>query len=183
MTISGAYPKERSLGDNSKELNEADDDDVYILSSNDDEPTGGTDVYSWGQNTNYVLGHPDSENRNRPERVQLQLDSQQNSAVNRLPYVIESVMMAKYHMAILTSEPSHNMLVCGFGRGGRLGLGKDIDTQLVPAPVPWSERIVTAALGRDHTLAVTESGAVISFGSNAYGQLGKDGIKRRGVYD
>ncbi|RCI04480.1 hypothetical protein CU098_000354, partial [Rhizopus stolonifer] len=87
-------------------------------------------------------------------------------------YVIESVVMSKYHMAILTSDSSHNLLVCGFGRGGRLGLGKDLETQFIPVAVPWPERIVSVALGRDHTVAVTESGHVITFGSNDMGQLG-----------
>lgn len=142
--------------------------------------TGGTDVYTWGQNTNYVLGQPDSENRSRPERIHFQLDSQQNPAVTKRPaYVIESVAMAKYHMTILTSESSNNLLVCGFGRGGRLGLGKDADTQLVPTPVLWSEKIVSVAPGRDHTIALTESGVVVSFGSNEFGQLGNHKFDKR----
>lgn len=134
---------------------------------------GGTDVYSWGHNTNYVLGHADSENRLKPERVNLQLTSQQSSVfMTRPKCTIESISMSKYHMAILTSEPQQNLLVCGYGRGGRLGTGKELDTQFTPIPVQWPERIISVALGRDHTIAVTFSGNVLTFGQNNYGQLG-----------
>ncbi|KAI8883128.1 hypothetical protein K501DRAFT_323634 [Backusella circina FSU 941] len=144
-----------------------------ITGNNNKSFSGGTDVYTWGSNTNYVLGHPDSEGRTRPERVNTQLDSQRTSLIMMRPdYVIESVTMSKYHTAILTSEPVNNLLMCGFGRGGRLGISREIETQLIPAPVKWPERIVSIALGRDHSIAVTESGNVLSFGSNEFGQLG-----------
>ncbi|KAI7898269.1 uncharacterized protein BX663DRAFT_538623 [Cokeromyces recurvatus] len=134
---------------------------------------GGTDLYSWGHNTNYVLGHPDSENRTKPERVKLQLESQKSPIFMKRPdYLIETVIMSKYHMAILTSDSVDNLLICGFGRGGRLGTGKEVDTQFTPIALQWPERIISAALGRDHTVAVTENGNVITFGSNRYGQLG-----------
>ncbi|ORZ22501.1 hypothetical protein BCR42DRAFT_368436 [Absidia repens] len=136
---------------------------------------GGTDLYTWGMNTNYILGHMDTENRLRPERVTLTLESQHNTNVLQRPsYVIESVHMSKFHMAVLTSDAVHNLLICGFGRGGRLGSGKDTDAQLVPVTVHWSERIAAVALGRDHTIALTSSGSVITFGNNDYGQLGYD---------
>ncbi|KAG1467205.1 hypothetical protein G6F56_004539 [Rhizopus delemar] len=176
-TIPDAFPSKIMLKNNQKAIDESqievDEIEAHVSADKRYFSTGGTDVYTWGQNTNYVLGQPDSENRSRPERIHFQLDSQQNPAVTKRPaYVIESVAMAKYHMTILTSESSNNLLVCGFGRGGRLGLGKDADTQLVPTPVLWSEKIVSVAPGRDHTIALTESGVVISFGSNEFGQLG-----------
>lgn len=134
---------------------------------------GGTDLYTWGHNANYVLGHADSENRVRPERVNLSLSSQQSSFIMTRPtFVIESIAMSKYHMAILTSEPQQNMLVCGFGRGGRLGTGKELDTQFTLIPVQCPERIASVALGRDHTIAITVSGNVLTFGQNNFGQLG-----------
>ncbi|KAI8139555.1 hypothetical protein BJV82DRAFT_563737 [Fennellomyces sp. T-0311] len=135
--------------------------------------SGGTDLYSWGSNTNYLLGFRDSENRANPEHVHLDLESQQiGQIMQRVQVVLESVKMSKNHMAVLTSEPKHNLLVCGFGRGGRLGIGSDLNAQLVPVPVQWHERIVAVALGRDHTVAVSERGNVVTFGSNEFGQLG-----------
>ncbi|KAI9344772.1 hypothetical protein BD770DRAFT_414187 [Pilaira anomala] len=137
---------------------------------------GGTDLYTWGHNTNYVLGHADSENRQRPERVPLSLSSQHSPCIMTRPngVTIESIAMSKYHMAILTSEPQLNLLLCGFGRGGRLGTGKEHDTQFTLVPLPWPERIVSMALGRDHTIAITASGSVLTFGLNKFGQLGYD---------
>ncbi|KAI9496700.1 hypothetical protein BDB00DRAFT_952741 [Zychaea mexicana] len=135
--------------------------------------SGGTDLYSWGSNTNYLLGHRDSENRTYPEHVHLELESQRTGQImQRTTVLMESVKMSKNHMAVLTSEKKHNLLLCGFGRGGRLGTGSEADAQLVPKPVQWPERIMAVALGRDHTVAVSVRGSVITFGSNEYGQLG-----------
>ncbi|OAD05687.1 hypothetical protein MUCCIDRAFT_120498, partial [Mucor lusitanicus CBS 277.49] len=151
LTVANTFPKERMLNVR----------------------RGGTDVYTWGHNTNYVLGHVDTENRTKPERVKLQLESQKSAFFMQRPdYLIETVVMSKYHMGILTTDNSHNLLLCGFGSGGRLGTGKETDTQFTPVPVSWPERITSVALGRDHTLAVTENGHVISFGNNSFGQLG-----------
>lgn len=180
-TIVDTYAKERILIKENLRGQESTfaDDDQYLNLSNhqmlgNNERKGGTDLYTWGHNTNYVLGHSDSENRTNPERVRLELESQKSTYIMKRPtYLIESVTMSKYHMAILTSDASLNLLVCGFGRGGRLGLGKESETQFTPVPVQWPERISAVALGRDHTVAVTENGNVISFGSNRFGQLGE----------
>ncbi|KAG2222852.1 hypothetical protein INT45_000467, partial [Circinella minor] len=151
------------------------DVEVNIIGKEKPLRSGGTDLYSWGSNTNYLLGHRDSENRTNPEHIHLDhLESQQqtNSIMQRPIVLIQSVKMSKNHMAILTSESRHNLLLCGFGRGGRLGSGSEIDAQLIPTPVQWPERIIVVALGRDHTVGVSERGNVITFGSNEYGQLG-----------
>ncbi|KAL7976144.1 hypothetical protein Chor_008241 [Crotalus horridus] len=56
---------------------------------------------------------------------------------------------------------------------GQLGHG---DTKRVDAPKPIevlsSETVVSAACGRNHTLALTENGSVFAFGENKMGQLG-----------
>ncbi|KAK4509996.1 Rho GTPase [Mucor velutinosus] len=182
LTIANTFPKERILSKHDR-LRQYDDMMDNVENEAHHHTTadaalasgrrGGTDLYTWGHNTNYVLGHPDTENRTKPERVRLQLESQKSAFIMQRPdYLIETVVMSKYHMGILTTENSHNLLLCGFGSGGRLGTGKETDTQFTPIPVPWSERITSVALGRDHTLAVTENGNVISFGNNSYGQLG-----------
>lgn len=178
LTVANTFPKERML---SRQNRSRQYDDMMETQALHDTTTtaardarrGGTDVYTWGHNTNYVLGHVDTENRTKPERVKLQLESQKSPFFMQRPdYLIETVVMSKYHMGILTTENSHNLLLCGFGSGGRLGTGKETDTQFTPIPVPWPERITSVALGRDHTLAVTENGHVISFGNNSFGQLG-----------
>lgn len=178
LTIANTFPTERILSKHDR-LRQHDDmeQDGYAHHHTTDSRArqrgGGTDLYTWGHNTNYVLGHPDTENRTKPERVKLQLESQKSCFIMQRPdYLIETVVMSKYHMGVLTTENNHNLLLCGFGSGGRLGTGKETDTQFTPIPVPWPERITAVALGRDHTLAVTENGNVISFGNNSFGQLG-----------
>lgn len=133
---------------------------------------GGTEVFTWGYNTNYVLGQRDSENRSRPDRVHLNLVSQQLPQVLRRPaYVITSITMSKFHSAIITSEPDQNLLICGFG-GARIGLGNE-DTQFLFKPVASIHgHVATVALGRDHTIVVTSTGETYSFGNNLHGQLG-----------
>ncbi|KAH8549984.1 regulator of chromosome condensation 1/beta-lactamase-inhibitor protein II [Umbelopsis sp. PMI_123] len=140
---------------------------------------GGTELFTWGYNTNYVLGQRDSENRSRPDRVHLNLVSQQISQVlSRPEYVITSVTMSKFHSAVVTSEPDQNLLMCGFG-GARLGLGNE-DTQFLFKPVTGiHNRVDTVALGRDHTIVITSAGEVYSFGNNLHGQLGYETEKHQ----
>ncbi|KAI8391271.1 uncharacterized protein BYT42DRAFT_188138 [Radiomyces spectabilis] len=153
-------------------VNDSDDDDDSVHTP-DIDVMGAKDIYSWGVNTNYVLGQRDSENRTFPERVPLEPERQFLSSYDTSrPYSYKSVYMSKFHMAIITNDRLHNFFVCGYGRGGRLGTGKEIDTQLVPIPILPKEHIVTAALGRDHTIAVSGSNDIFTFGSNQFGQLG-----------
>lgn len=62
------------------------------------------------------------------------------------------------------------MRVCGFGSGGRLGPVQH--TQYSLTPISISGSIVSVALGQDHTLALTDSGEVYSWGLNRFSQLG-----------
>ncbi|XP_063001225.1 protein RCC2-like [Elgaria multicarinata webbii] len=75
------------------------------------------------------------------------------------------------HSLLITTEGK----IWSWGRNdkGQLGHG---DTKRVDAPKPievlGSEVVVSAACGRNHTLALTESGSVFAFGGNKMGQLG-----------
>lgn len=183
-TISETFPKQQiQFKKMDDDFSTSEYDETYHIQQTEDGTKlgkGGTDLYTWGHNTNYVLGHADSENRVKPERVHLSLYSQKSPCIMTRPTcVIESISMSKYHMAILTSELQYNLLVCGFGRGGRLGTGKE--TQFTPIPVQWPERIVSVALGRDHTIAITASGNVITFGQNSFGQLGNNDFYSCGI--
>lgn len=52
-------------------------------------------------------------------------------------------------------------------------LGPDQHTRYSPTPISqFTYRIVSVALGQDHTLAVTKSGEVFSWGLNRFSQLG-----------
>ena len=71
----------------------------------------------------------------------------------------------------MTNEKKANLRVCGFGSGGRLGLGQHTQYNLVPVP-QLQARITAVALGQDHTIALTENGDVLSWGMNRFSQLG-----------
>ncbi|GAA83819.1 BTB domain and ankyrin repeat protein [Aspergillus luchuensis IFO 4308] len=95
--------------------------------------------------------------------------------VKNKPIKIQNIIMSKLHTAILTTDPESNLFLCGFGPGGRLGTGDEstrfsfvcIDTGGLA-----NRRVVSVALGQDHTLAITDRGEIFSWGSNKFGQLG-----------
>ncbi|KAE8409602.1 hypothetical protein BDV37DRAFT_79942 [Aspergillus pseudonomiae] len=95
--------------------------------------------------------------------------------IKNRPIKIQNVAMSKLHTAILTNDPESNLFMCGFGPGGRLGTG-DESTRFSFVCVETgglaSKRVISVALGQDHTLAITENGEIFSWGSNKFGQLG-----------
>ncbi|KAK4172500.1 hypothetical protein QBC36DRAFT_349506 [Triangularia setosa] len=159
----------------------------------------GEDLYAFGSNRNLSLGFGDEDDRQYPERVFLkrpdhllqrfyneyleeigaQRPASQELAkipalvVNR-PLMIQDVVLSKLHSAVLTTDPVSNLYICGVGRGGRLGLG-DENTCFTYVPVqgPFVDRkVVQVALGQNHTMAVDDTGALWTWGSNAQSQLG-----------
>ena len=78
--------------------------------------------------------------------------------------------MSKLHTAIVTDEPANNVRVCGFGLGGRLGQTQHTQYDFISMQIP--QKIIMVALGQDHTLALTESREVMSWGLNRFSQLG-----------
>ncbi|KAJ1976241.1 hypothetical protein H4R34_004050 [Dimargaris verticillata] len=144
-----------------------------------------TELYTWGLNQNYVLGHPDLTDRRHPEGVSLPLlishgASHSPSFPVSMPLpdllalsrrAIVQIAMARYHTMVVTDEAHSNVYSCGVGSGGRLGGTLDTCIQLRPVP-GLSQRIARVALGRDHTVFLTATGRVLVCGSNQYGQLG-----------
>ncbi|EAA31161.2 hypothetical protein GE21DRAFT_8820 [Neurospora crassa] len=159
----------------------------------------GEDLYTFGSNRNLTLGLGDQDDRQFPERVYLErpahllqrfyneyLESAglEGSTAQNLrdipalvlnrPIVIEDVVMSKLHSAVLTTDPVSNLYVSGVGRGGRLGLG-DENTRFKFTPVQGplgDKKIIQVALGQNHTMALDESRALWTWGSNAHSQLG-----------
>ncbi|KAE8388121.1 hypothetical protein BDV23DRAFT_185734 [Aspergillus alliaceus] len=88
---------------------------------------------------------------------------------------IQNIAMSKLHTAILTNDPESNLFLCGFGPGGRLGTG-DESTRFSFVCIETgglaNKKVISVALGQDHTLAITENGEIFSWGSNKFGQLG-----------
>ncbi|KAL8750220.1 MAG: hypothetical protein Q9199_007209, partial [Rusavskia elegans] len=97
------------------------------------------------------------------------------AVVQYRPILIQDVRLAKLHSAVLTNDPEANLYVCGFGPGGRLGTG-DETTRFNFVPVGSgglaSRRVIDIGLGQNHTIAVTNTGEVFTWGNNSFGQLG-----------
>ena len=70
----------------------------------------------------------------------------------------------------------------GYGKHGQLGHGDDYK-RMVPTQVPMAmfngERIVMVATGRRHTVALSETGHVFTWGRAYYGQLGHGDTRDR----
>ena len=91
------------------------------------------------------------------------------------PINILDVQLAKLHSAVLTTDPEANLFICGFGPGGRLGIGDESTrfnfTCIFGGPL-LTKKIVNIGLGQNHTIAVSSHGEVFTWGNNGFGQLG-----------
>lgn len=97
------------------------------------------------------------------------------SVIRAIPVIMQDIVMAKFHTVVLTKDPVSNLFVCGHGTGGRLGTGKEetqFGFQCLQDPMLMHRKVVSVALGQDHTLAVSDQGEIFSWGSNHFGQLG-----------
>ena len=165
------------------------DDDSDLDSDSDDEPFASDSMrstfmksevacslWTWGSNCNYSLGHQNSDDRAFPERVDVTQKMVQNNGIsasiqNLSDFAprISRVVMSKYHTCILAAN---RLFVCGFGKGGRLGVGHE-ETVLQPVQViSLPGKVVEVAVGPDHTVVVMNNGRVWSWGSNEFAQLG-----------
>lgn len=124
--------------------------------------TDPTEVYTWGSNTNFSLGHGNQESRHHPEIVDL---------FSRSRTYVKQVVLCKFHSVFLSQKGQ--VYTCGHGQGGRLGHG-DEQTYLVPRMVEGllSHHCSQIAAARDHTVVLTEEGYVYTFGLNTHHQLG-----------
>ncbi|PYH46389.1 BTB domain and ankyrin repeat protein [Aspergillus saccharolyticus JOP 1030-1] len=127
------------------------------------------------------LYHEFQEQRSESGKLYVQQESD-NVGATELPAIVKSkpikiqdIIMSKLHTAIITADPESNLFLCGFGPGGRLGTG-DETTRFTFVCIEGgglaNKKVVSVALGQDHTLAITENGEIYSWGSNKYGQLG-----------
>uniref|UniRef100_A0A3Q1FAY9 Inhibitor of Bruton agammaglobulinemia tyrosine kinase n=1 Tax=Acanthochromis polyacanthus TaxID=80966 RepID=A0A3Q1FAY9_9TELE len=124
--------------------------------------TDPNEVYTWGNNTNFSLGHGNQESRQHPELVDV---------FARTGVYIKQVVLCKFHSVFLTQKGQ--VFTCGHGQGGRLGHG-DEHTYMVPRMVEglMSHHCSQVAAAKDHTVVLTEEGYVYTFGLNTFHQLG-----------
>lgn len=91
------------------------------------------------------------------------------------PLSIQDVYMSKLHTAVLTNDPESNLYMAGFGPGGRLGTGDEATRfhfVCIETGGLSGKKVISLALGQDHSIAISEQGEVFTWGSNKYGQLG-----------
>lgn len=97
------------------------------------------------------------------------------AAVQYQPVIIQDVQLSKLHSAVLTTDPEANLYICGFGSGGRLGMG-DETTRFSFVNVHggglMGKKVIHIGLGQNHTIAISSEGETFTWGSNACGQLG-----------
>ncbi|EIW84456.1 hypothetical protein CONPUDRAFT_100586 [Coniophora puteana RWD-64-598 SS2] len=136
-----------------------------------------SELLTWGTNRNATLGVGDGSDRTYPEQVTIPYreneTQRQNMQVERRfsPIHVREISMSRLHTVVVTSEARDNVRLCGFGSGGRLGSSQHTQYGLMALP-EFSHTIVSVALGQDHTLALTSTGEVLSWGLNRFAQLG-----------
>ncbi|KAL2318203.1 hypothetical protein Fmac_032079 [Flemingia macrophylla] len=123
--------------------------------------------YSWGNNSHGQLGLGDTENRPRPEMVEMKTFDLES------PFAIYAVACGAFHTALLTLKkgPSDTLesSTCwtfGLGDNGQLGHGTTQST-LLPKPVkelPQSVHLISVDCGLFHTCVVSSDGDVWSWG-------------------
>ncbi|XP_036675839.2 probable E3 ubiquitin-protein ligase HERC2 [Drosophila suzukii] len=122
-------------------------------------------VFSWGEGEDGKLGHGNRTTLDKPRLVEALRAKK-----------IRDVACGSSHSAAISSQGE--LYTWGLGEYGRLGHG-DNATQLKPKLVAAlaGRRVVQVACGsRDaQTLALTEDGAVFSWGDGDFGKLGRGG--------
>ncbi|XP_038694554.1 ultraviolet-B receptor UVR8-like isoform X2 [Tripterygium wilfordii] len=118
------------------------------------------EVLSWGRNQNGQLGLCTTEDSLVPQKIQV---------FQGIP--IKMVAAGAEHTAAITEDGV--LYGWGWGRYGNLGLG-DRNDRLVPEKVSTvnGERMVMVACGWRHTVSVSSSGGLYTYGWSKYGQLG-----------
>lgn len=115
-------------------------------------------LYSFGSAENGRLGTGELGDVSHPVLVEL---------LHKIGHV-EDVSLGDNHCAAIVKG---SLYVWGKGSWGRLGLGNQNDVD-IPTFVDFKEPIVSVACGGYHSLALTKSGHVYSFGWGKNGRLG-----------
>ena len=118
-------------------------------------------LFLWGEGDWGRLGTGDTATRRAPTRVP------------RLPAPARQVAAGRGHTGIVTD--AGDLLMCGIGQDGQLGLGVDADRTtptLVERALFDDDAVLMVACGGAHTAALTEGGGVYTFGHGGDGRLG-----------
>jgi E3 ubiquitin-protein ligase HERC2 len=122
--------------------------------------TDNDDVYTWGKGDEGQLGHGGWS----PERVPRLVQSLRGKSV-------AAIAAGSRHAACVTE--SGELYTWGCGKNGRLGHGGGTDFAVgMVVKGLLDERVARVALGVAHTVALTETGRIFTWGANHFGQLG-----------
>ncbi|CAL0319733.1 unnamed protein product [Lupinus luteus] len=120
------------------------------------------EVQSWGRNQNGQLGLGTTEDSLVPQKIQI---------FQGLP--IKMVAAGAEHSVAITEDGE--LYGWGWGRYGNLGLG-DRNDRWIPEKVSsvdlQCDKMVIVACGWRHTISVSSSGGLYTYGWSKYGQLG-----------
>ena len=124
------------------------------------------DVFSWGSGANYQLGTGHTGLQTQPRRLETLAHT-----------TVVEVAASKFHSMAVTADGQ--VYTWGWGLGGRLGhpegkLHSENGAEIFPRVVRrlGQRRIVSVAAAKHHSLAVTETGEVFSWGLSRDGRLG-----------
>lgn len=121
-------------------------------------------VYTFGKR-DYQLGYhlPNADMQVTPRLVELPANSP-----------IVQLSASKYHTIAVNA--AGQCFVWGFGKGGRLGTGNEFD-RIEPTRLEALETtpVKKVAAGENHSMALSRTGQVFTWGSNSFGQLGHPG--------
>jgi len=122
--------------------------------------TADGNVWSWGQGTYGRLGHGDEQNQLLPKKTEALAGER-----------VVAVSAGHCHSLAITADGA--VWSWASGAYGQLGHG-DRQDQLLPKKVGAfaGQHVLAVSAGSTHSLALTADGAVWSWGSGAYGQLG-----------
>ncbi|XP_070528774.1 probable E3 ubiquitin-protein ligase HERC4 isoform X3 [Cardiocondyla obscurior] len=126
-------------------------------------------LFSWGSNLNGQLGLNSVDSTERAPRMVKVFGTN----------VIVQVACGVEHSIALTNNG--DLYAWGNNREGQLGLGSLTDTEIKPKKIYSLAAIPIAfiACGGYHTVVISKSGAVFSWGRNTFGQLGLNDTQQR----
>ncbi|KAJ8316665.1 hypothetical protein KUTeg_005784, partial [Tegillarca granosa] len=115
------------------------------------------DLYVWGGGSEGQLGLGDQTECPNPTELKTE-------------DAVVCVACGYYHTAFVTD--TGDLYTFGETDGGKLGLGDDYDKTDTPQKVSLPEKATWVSCGGSHTVVLSESGKVYTFGDGSNGQLG-----------